>query len=186
MRIIGGKFKRKKLIIPIDKKTRPLKDLVKESIFNLIQHSNKFNVKIENSRILDLFSGSGSFGLECFSRGAKKVIFVENYTDALKILKKNLSSINAGKNCKIIDRDCFNLLSIGNPSLKNFKLIFIDPPYKEKKINLIIESIKKNKILDKEGILILHRHKSDNVQIKSYLKILETRTYGISKIIIGN
>ena len=185
MRIIGGNFKGKKILLPLDKNTRPLRDLVKESIFNLILHSNKLNLR-DYSSVLDLFSGSGSFGLECFSRGAKKVIFVENYTDALKILKKNLSSISAGKHCKIIERDCFNLLSIENPSLKNFKLIFIDPPYKEKKINLIIESIKKNKILDKEGILILHRHKSDNVQITSSLKILETRTYGISKIIIGN
>ena len=75
MRIVGGKFKRKKLIIPIDKKTRPLKDLVKESIFNLIQHSNKFNVKIENSRILDLFSGSGYFWIRNNIKRGKNSLF---------------------------------------------------------------------------------------------------------------
>ena len=76
MRIIGGKNKGKKISLPIDKYTRPLRDLVKESIFNLIEHSNKFSVSILNSIVLDLFSGTGSFGLECFSRGAK---FIEKH-----------------------------------------------------------------------------------------------------------
>ena len=62
----------------------------KESIFNIINHSNNFSVKIENSYILDLFSGVGSFGIDCLSRGAKEVIFVENYNKVLPILKKNL------------------------------------------------------------------------------------------------
>ena len=88
MRIIGGAFKGKKNFLPIDKMTRPLKDLVKESIFNLIKHSKKINIDIEKSKILDLFSGSGSFGLECLSRNAKKVVFLENYPQALKVLKK--------------------------------------------------------------------------------------------------
>ncbi len=75
MRIIGGKFKGRKLLHPINNKTRPLKDLVKESIFNIIDHSKKIKFKINNINVLDLFAGSGSFGLECISRGAKKVFF---------------------------------------------------------------------------------------------------------------
>ena len=138
MRIVGGKFKRKKLIIPIDKKTRPLKDLVKESIFNLIHHSNKFNVKIENSRILDLFSGSGSFGLETISRGAKIVYFFENYSGALKILKKNIFNLNCDQNSKIFEEDCFKYFEKNKPLIGDFDIIFIDPPYKENKINNLI------------------------------------------------
>ena len=88
MRIIGGKNKGKKIYLLFDKNTRPLRDLVKESIFNLIAHSNKFNTSVENSIVLDLFSGTGSFGLECFSRGAKFITFVENYGSVLNILKK--------------------------------------------------------------------------------------------------
>ena len=76
MRIISGKLKGKKIFIPKDKKTRPLKDLTKESIFNIINHSNKFEINLNDSNVLDLFSGVGSFGIECLSRGAKKVIFV--------------------------------------------------------------------------------------------------------------
>mgnify|MGYP001303034157 FL=1 len=88
MRIIRGKNKGKKIYLPVDKNTRPLRDLVKESIFNLIEHSNKFRVSILNSFVLDLFSGTGSFGLECYSRGAKFITFVENYIPALDVLKK--------------------------------------------------------------------------------------------------
>ena len=79
MRIISGNFKGKKILEPKDVYTRPLKDLTKESIFNIINHSNKFKVKIEGSVILDLFSGVGSFGIECLSRNVDKVYFVENY-----------------------------------------------------------------------------------------------------------
>ena len=69
MRIISGKLKGRKLFLPQDKTTRPLKDLVKVSIFNLLDHSNIIKKKLENSSVLDLFSGTGSFGLECLSRG---------------------------------------------------------------------------------------------------------------------
>ena len=77
MRIISGTFKGKKILEPKDFKTRPLKDLTKESIFNIIRHSKKLNVNLEESYVLDLFSGVGSFGLECLSRGAKKLFFLK-------------------------------------------------------------------------------------------------------------
>ena len=97
MRIIGGYLKGKKILQPSDKKTRPLRDLVKESVFNLIEHSNKIKINIQSSNVLDLFSGCGSFGLECISRGARHVNFVENYAAVFKILQKNISLINAEK-----------------------------------------------------------------------------------------
>ena len=103
MRIISGTFRGKKILEPINIKTRPLKDLVKESIFNIIHHSNKFQINLNNSLILDLFSGIGSFGLECLSRGVKSVIFVENYEGVLPILKKNLESLKTVKK-RILER----------------------------------------------------------------------------------
>ena len=86
MRIISGNLKGKKILQPKDKNTRPLKDLTKESIFNILEHSNLLNVKIEKSNILDLFSGVGSFGLECLSRGSRSVTYIENYTNTLVLL----------------------------------------------------------------------------------------------------
>ena len=104
MRIIAGKFKGKKLFLPKDKSTRPLKDIVKESIFNLLEHSNKINIKLENSSVLDLFSGSGSFGIECLSRGSESVYFFEKYSEAVEILKKNLLSLKEKKKLKFLKK----------------------------------------------------------------------------------
>ena len=186
MRVIGGTFKGKKLFLPNDKNTRPLKDLVKESIFNLIQHSKKINIEIKNSIILDLFSGSGSFGIECLSRGAKKVIFLENYSEAIKVLKKNIKSLKNIKNFEIIENDCFNYFNSDKKINPKFDIIFIDPPYKEIKINEIIEQIIEKKILNKKGILIIHRHKKDILKLTHKVNIFEERFYGISKISFGN
>mgnify|MGYP001193607076 CR=1 FL=1 len=186
MRIISGKFKGKKLFLPNDKKTRPLKDLVKESIFNLIQHSNKININLIDSDILDLFSGSGSFGLECLSRGAQKVIFFENYSEALKILKKNIKLLKINQKYEIVNNSCFNYFNSDSELSNKFDIIFIDPPFKEIKINELIEKIIEKKLLKKNGIIIMHRHKKDTIKITSKFKIFEYRKYGISKIFFGS
>jgi len=107
MRIISGSFKGKKILEPKDNQTRPLKDLAKESIFNIITHSNKFKIDFNNSTILDLFSGVGSFGLECLSRGVKEVLFIENYVGVLPILEKNLSNLKTVNNYKIIKKNIY-------------------------------------------------------------------------------
>ena len=186
MRIIAGNFKGKKILPPKNTNTRPLRDLVKESIFNLILHSKKFNCSLLNSNILDLFSGIGSFGLECISRNSKKVTFFENYNEALNVLKKNLNRLDIKNKYEIIEKDCFRFLSNNKSFKEKFDIIFIDPPYKEKRINLLINLILEKKILKNNGIIIIHRHKNDDINISNKLKILDQRTYGISKIIIGN
>ena len=182
MRIISGSFKGKKILEPKDKKTRPLKDLTKESIFNIIRHSNKFKINFTNSYILDLFSGVGSFGIECLSRGVKKVIFVENYQGVISILKKNLLSFKSFQNYEIIEKDVYNKKTFLKIRDK-FDIIFIDPPYKDKNLESLINEILDKKILNKEGIIILHRHKNETDTFPPNLQIIEKKIYGISKII---
>tara|TARA_B100000989_G_C19253208_1_gene348971 strand:+ start:23 stop:586 length:564 start_codon:yes stop_codon:yes gene_type:complete len=184
MRIIGGNFRGKKILEPKDLKTRPLKDLTKESIFNILNHSNKFRIEIKNSIVLDLFSGVGSFGLECLSRGAKEVIFFENYNQVLPILKKNLSSLNLNKRYRIIDKDIFNPNNF-EKILTDFDIIFLDAPFREKKLSILIEHIFKKKILKKQGIIIIHRHKKESETFSKNFKILDEKKYGISKVIFG-
>ncbi len=186
MRIISGFYKGKKIIFPKSVRTRPLRDLVKESIFNLIENSNKFKINMIGSKILDLFSGSGSFGLECISRGAKEVTFVENDPEALEILKKNISALKSKNICNIVDKNCFNYLNSTNSNKKKLDLIFLDPPYKEMKLNILINKIIELNLLNKNGVMITHRHKKDNLEISNKLNIIDERFYGISKIIIGN
>ena len=185
MRIIAGQFKGKKILEPKDKNTRPLKDLVKESIFNIINHSNKFNTKLNKANILDLFSGVGSFGLEALSRGAENVTFVENYTNVIEILKKNIQNLNLNEKCKIIEKNIFNNLNFDMFN-KKFDIIFFDPPFKEKEIPSLISKIYKSKILKEDGLLIIHRHNKENNLLLKDLNILEEKKYGISKIIFSN
>jgi 16S rRNA (guanine966-N2)-methyltransferase len=184
MRIVSGELKGKKLLIPKDKNTRPLRDMVKESIFNVLLHSNKFDFNLENKEILDLFSGVGSFGLEALSRNVKKVTFVENYSNVFNILKKNIFNLNCEENSEIYNANCFDIVEKFSNEEKTFDLVFLDPPFKEKKINGLIETIKK-KLIKKNGLIILHRHKKDDVKLTENLKIIELKYYGISKIIFG-
>ena len=182
MRIISGTYRGKKIFEPKDIKTRPLKDLTKESIFNIINHSNEFKINLENSNILDLFSGIGSFGIECLSRGVKKVTFVENYNGVLPILKKNLANLKLINNYHIIEKDVYDkntFLKLEN----KFNVIFLDLPFKDKGLNKILLKIKDSKILDKNGIIIVHRHKSEEDIFSENFKIIEEKKYGISKII---
>ena len=181
MRIIAGQFKGRKILESTDKTTRPLKDLVKESIFNIINHSRKFNLNLKNSNVLDLFSGVGSFGLEALSREASNVIFVENYLVSLLILKKNVENFKLEKKCKIIDADIFNNFNFKTLK-KKIDIIFLDPPFKEKNISLILSKIKEAKILDRKGIIIIHRNFKEN-EIFQELKIVEEKKYGLSRIL---
>ncbi len=184
MRIISGNFKGKKILEPKDTITRPLKDLTKESIFNIIIHSKKFNAEIEDANILDLFSGVGSFGLECLSRGANHVTFVENYKGVLPVLKRNLSSLDILKKHEILEQNILSGTYLKNINSR-FDIIFLDPPYKCKELEEILNNIYDKKILTKDGIIIIHRHKKEKDKFPRNFKIFEEKKYGISKIIFG-
>ena len=185
MRIIGGKFKNKKILLPTDRLTRPLKDIVRESIFNVIEHSNLIENKILNSSILDLYSGTGSFGLECLSRGAYRVDFCENYLPAFKILKKNLSHLNCKNHAYLFNKNVFNFIDNFNKDNVKYDIIFIDPPYKETKINKLIDIIFKKDIFANKGLFILHRNKKTKDNLPNNFKIFLDKTYGLSKIYFG-
>ena len=185
MRIISGNYKGKKILLPKDKLTRPLKDLTKESIFNVIKHSKLLDINLENSNILDLFSGVGSFGLECLSRGAANVTFLESYKEVLTVLKKNIDNLKQQDSSSIIEKDIFseNTLKALNDK---FDIIFMDPPYKEKKLADLLNTIIKLKLLKNNGSIIIHRHKKEEDVFPNEFKIIIEKNYGISKIIFGN
>jgi|TARA_B110000881_G_C18518209_1_gene486105 16S rRNA (guanine966-N2)-methyltransferase len=185
MRIISGNLKGKKILEPKDRNTRPLKDLTKESIFNIILHSNKFRIDIKDSKILDLFSGVGSFGLECLSRGSSSLIFIENYKEVLPILKKNIFNLNYQNISLIVEKDIFKIFDFKIYNRK-FDIIFLDPPYKEKKLTILLNRITESDILNKKGIIIIHRHKKEKEELPNNFNIIEEKTYGISRVIFCN
>ncbi len=184
MRIIGGSLKGKKLLIPLDKSTRPLRDMVRESIFNVLDHSSKVSKNINNSKVLDLFSGTGSFGIECLSRGAKKVIFFENYSNSIKVLKNNIFNLKLESKTKVYESNAYNL-KVSNLNNEIFDVIFIDPPFKDKEINILIDQIKILKIADINTIIIIHRNKKSVDNIPKFLNVLDEKNYGLSKILFS-
>tara|TARA_B100000427_G_scaffold160161_1_gene133178 strand:+ start:182 stop:751 length:570 start_codon:yes stop_codon:yes gene_type:complete len=185
MRIISGNLKGRKIAEPKSKNTRPLKDLTKESIFNVLQHSNLIKFNFEKSSILDLFSGVGSFGLECISRGSKNVVFCENFKETIKILKENINKLECTGKSEIITENIFNIKNIEKLKERKFEIIFLDPPYKERKLKKLLEEIIQLNILKKNGIIILHRHKKENELYPKNFNILKIKYYGISQIIFG-
>ena len=186
MRIIAGKMKGAKLYLPKTKNTRPLKDLARESIFNLLIHSNNILFKFKNTSILDLFSGTGSFGLECLSREAKCVYFVEKEKNIIQILKKNIEKLNLQNNTKIFSTDVFNFIKKKNLDQNKYDLIFCDPPFKNDEIKKIVELISAKKLLKKDGIIVIHRNKNDQNIFPDYFKLIDEREYGVSKIMFLN
>jgi 16S rRNA (guanine966-N2)-methyltransferase len=185
MRVIGGRFKGKKLLEPKDKETRPLKDLTKESIFNIINHSNKFSIEIKKAYVLDLFSGVGSFGIECLSQGADHVTFIEKYDGVLPILKKNINNLKSEINYEIIENDILNNFEFKSLKLR-YDIIFLDPPYKEKALKNILNTLIENKILKDNGVIIIHRHKKEIDEFPKNFQLIDEKKYGISKIIFGS
>ena len=183
MRIIAGELKGASIRMPNDKNTRPLKDLVRESIFNILKHSNKLTFNIENSQILDLYAGSGSFGLECLSRKAKNVCFVEKYKHAVEVLEKNIQKLKVKKKTQVFFSDIFKLQK-NNFNLQ-FDLIFCDPPFKERKTKELIDFFIKEHLLTNNSIIIFHREKNVEDNMHDNFKIIEEKIYGLSKVIFG-
>ncbi len=148
MRVISGKLKGKSIDFIKNTSTRPLKDFVKENIFNILSHSHFIDVKIQNTNILDLYSGVGSFGIECISRGADKVTFVESNIKASNILKENLIALSIIEKTKIINDKIENYLNFKTNN--KFDIFFLDPPFVNNDYLLNLELIKKNNIFKKK------------------------------------
>lgn len=124
MRIISGKFKGRQLVSFQADNIRPTTDRVKETLFN------KLMGRVEGSRVLDLFSGTGNLAIECLSRGASHVDLVENHRKSLEIIKKNLSALKISEDFRIYPVDAFKYLdSYQGPA---YDLILADPPFTRK------------------------------------------------------
>ena len=183
MRIISGKLKGRSLNFLKNLTTRPLKDSVKENIFNILKHSNLINLKIDEANILDLYSGIGSFGIECISRGAKKVTFIEQNKEAFTVLEKNLLKLSIMKDALIINDKIENCLN--STLLKHYDILFCDPPFSDHEFIKNLKTIAKKKICKKEHLVIIHRENDASKELKEILNILFFREYGRSKIIFG-
>ena len=183
MRIISGDFKGKLIKFLKTNSTRPLRDSVKENIFNILKHNREVNVSIEESDVLDLYSGVGSFGLECISRNAQSVTFIEKDKIIIEYLKKNISNLGINNKCNIVN-DKIELFLNKNFSQK-YNIFFLDPPFKEKFFIQNLISIKKKKIYYKNHIIIIHREGNSKDNFNNIFNVISEKNYGRSKIIFG-
>jgi 16S rRNA (guanine966-N2)-methyltransferase len=184
MRIVSGFLKGKKINFIKSPTTRPLRDFVKENIFNIINHSNLIKVKLENANVLDLYSGVGSFGIECISRGAKKSTFVENDNDAQTILKENLNNLQIVDQSKIFNEKIVSFFNRFN-NKENFDIIFLDPPFSENFFINELKVIKDSTIYKKKHLVIIHREEESEDKLEKIINVLLVKNYGRSKIFFG-
>ena len=185
MRIISGKLKGKKITFINSSVTRPLRDYVKENIFNIIAHEKNKKLKLDNANILDLYSGTGSFGIECLSRNANKVVFIERDPTAFAVLKKNVTNLKMIENTELIFKKIEDHINILNKSNK-FDIIFLDPPYKDTSFIKVISIIKERKIYNNNHKIIIHRERACEDELKKIINIDLLKNYGRSKIIFGS
>ena len=178
MRIISGKARGTKLYTLEGTATRPTLDRVKESLFNIIQND------IENSTVLDLFSGSGAIGLEFLSRGAKRAVLCDNSKDAIKIIKQNVQKTHFEEIAEVYNTEFTKLIE----KLQNqkFDIIYIDPPYATDFIKISIEKIIEYKLVNENTKIIVETDDETRIlnQIeKMDVEITDKRKYGRATII---
>ena len=173
LRIISGKARGTKLNTLEGIETRPTLDRVKESLFNILQN------RIYDSKILDLFAGSGAIGLELLSRGAKEAILCDNSYKAVQIIKENVIKTHFEDQTKIINNDYKNTLDMLKD--EKFDIIFLDPPYESQFDIQAIKIIIDNDMLSKEGIIILEtdneKEKKEMID-KLDINVYDLRSYG--------
>ena len=148
MRVIAGKYKGRQLRTVADLSVRPATSRVKSSIFNILQN----RVDWGESLVLDLFAGSGSLGIEALSRGARRVVFVENSKRAVEYLKQNIALIDASAECEVVASDVFEYLA--RPRAL-FDVVFADPPYDFEVLKRLPTMIFQSGVVSPEGYLII-------------------------------
>ena len=183
MRIISGALKGKTINFVKNFDTRPLKDSVRESIFNILHHSNLININFEKANILDMYSGIGSFGIECISRGAKKVTFIEQNKNSAKILEHNLTNLSIIDYANLFNNSVEKILK--ENTKQKFDIFFLDPPFLDQSFTMNLKYIKKNLMYKKNHIIIIHREKKTEDNLTNFFNIIKTKIYGRSKIIFG-
>ena len=172
MRVISGKFRGRKLVCPEGLDVRPTTDRVKENLFNLLQF------RIQDSVVLDLFSGSGALGIEAISRGAKEVWFADQSVKSIAYLKENLR--NAEFEGGILTADFRAALE--RLSGKKFDLIFLDPPYSKGLAEKAIEILVKNDMLSVGGVMDYEHLAAETYAPISGIEIYDSRKYGQTEL----
>ncbi len=171
MRIVGGKHRSRPLYTPKDDSVRPTTDLLRESVFNILQWD------IKDKTFLDLFAGSGAMGLEAMSRGAVSV-FNDASRDSIALIKKNLDYLK--EKAEVLNMDYQRaLLRLKG---RQFDYVFLDPPYGKYSPSQLLKDIASSAILAQNGMVIYESKIEEPAETYDGFEIKDRRTYGKSAI----
>ena len=168
MRIIAGTLRRRSLRVPRGHLTRPSTDRVREALFNLVVH----RIKLQGTRILDLFAGTGALGIEALSRGAAFAVFVEHHSRTLAVARENALHLGVADQCAFIRRDAVTYLS--QKHIGRFHLIMADPPYTLPEMDNLPALALKH--LEQEGLFVLEHDR--RISFQNHPQLTVTRPYG--------
>jgi len=168
MRIIAGEAKGRPIKAPKGMNTRPTTDRIKESLFAILGN-------IDDSKWLDLFSGSGNIGLEAISRGAEKVVFIDEAYIAITAIKENIKKLGFENKGEIYKNQAKRAINILAKKGMKFDYIFLDPPYESNQISLLLDDNNLRKCLSKDGIIILEHPEREEIN-ENYI-IIDQRKY---------
>jgi 16S rRNA (guanine(966)-N(2))-methyltransferase RsmD len=172
MRVISGSARGRRLKEPEGHHIRPTTDMVKESIFNIVQFD------IEGRRILDLFAGTGQLGIEALSRGASAAVFVDESGDAAKLVRDNVKAVGLEDRATIVRSDALSYLRQGGG---RFDVIFLDPPYDTTLIEKALKTIFEFDLVKENGIIICET-KEDRLLPDVAAPYIKGREYRYGKI----
>lgn len=178
MRVIAGQAKNKKLLAPSGLSTRPLTDMIKEALFNVLGE------KVIGADFLDLFCGSGNAGIEALSRGASRVIFIDSSTEAIKAVKNNIANCGFDEGFEVYRNDVFRALEIMKKRELKFDIIFADPPFTNPGIfDKVMQALDKADILKEDGILVIRSKRDKEMPEKmKFISRYRLSSYGDSTL----
>jgi 16S rRNA (guanine966-N2)-methyltransferase len=181
MRIVGGKYRGKKILSPLSEGTRPTSDRTREMIFNVLLHNPAFGPSvILDKAVLDVFAGTGALGLEALSRGAQSVTFIENDQSALSTLRLNTKDFE-GSSTRILEKEAQHL----GQAPSSFDLIFLDPHYEKNLILPTLAQLSSHGWFSPEAIIVIEMGKTEAFSSLPFLSFTTERISGISKIIFS-
>jgi len=179
MRIISGIRRGKRLLSTKTTLIRPTTDRTKEFIFNFL------GTNIINSKVLDLFAGTGNLGIEALSREANKAVFVENHRPNSIIIRKNLKLSQLESQAQIVTTDVFRYLKWLHKKDIRFNFIFADPPYQKKLYQRLLHEVDALNIFEKDGMFIFEYQSTENNEIElAFLRLIKFKVFGNTSISI--
>ena len=178
IRIIGGKWKGKKIYFNLNDDLRPTPDRAKETLFNWLGQD------LNEMRCLDLFSGTGALGLEALSRGAKKVTFVEKNKDYLQKIKKVYLEMSEKEDCDFFCAECLEWVQ-NNSSKAKYDLIFIDPPFNKNLIDTLLSNILRRELLSERGKIYFEFEKKLDLKIPESLALKKKKSLGKKSYVLA-